>query len=282
MNQEEEKDESNCCYFGFSRLCCSCVTSCCGKAAILCVTVYYIFLSICRVLGRGCCGCISLCGATVCHCFGCCCSLTVFCGGKCGRTILTAISIIMLLLGIGVIGLGVLIYVTHPEISGGYVVVIMLVFGLLLKIVALFGLFGSWNRSAFYLFCNAFTILLLIAGVSTVFILFENEKLDINTFVESRWMELTNHEKITVQNEFDCCGFPDYDEYYGSPCPTLDELVGCGEVLEEFVKESLVEITVTGGALTTLIIVMLFFSYCVLKGFRIDKKLKVIVLINEL
>merc|ERR1719494_1046911 len=112
-------------------------------------------------------------------------------------------------------------------------------------IVSLLGLFGSLRRSVTCLFCNMLTVLLLIAGVSMIVILFADETLNVNAFLEERWMELTNCDRITIQDQFDCCGFPYYAENYGNPCPTQEENIGCGEVLEDFVNEFLFEMAVS-------------------------------------
>jgi len=288
--EEDEKDDSSCCICVFCILCCSCIALCCGK----CVSSCRAFgrgccgcLKCCgrgccgclKCSGRGCCGCFSVCGATASHCFGCCCAFLVCCGGKFARTVLIATSVIILVLGIVVIALGKFIYVAHREISGENVMVFMVAFGIASMIAALQGLLGAWNRSTFCLFCNSFTILALIAAISMVFIYFEVEGLDVRGFLETRWLELTNYERVTVQNNFDCCGF-NYRENYGFPCPTQGESVGCVDVLEDFLNERFVELTALTATVTTLFILMLLLNCGIVKGIRaaqgMEKK-KVIV-----
>jgi len=273
VETQEEEEDSKCCCIACCILCCSCITCCCGKAAIFCGVVYSTSVSVCRAVGRGCCGCFVLCKSMCC---GCCCALVVCCGGKCGRRTMIVISVLMLLLGLGLFVLGILIYVTIIEVAGGIVVGIVLAYGFFIMIAALLGLFGSLRRSAVFLLCNFFTVLLLIAAVITVVILFSEETLDVEAFLETRWMEITNCDRITIQNKFDCCGFPDYGDNYGNPCPNLDEFIGCGEVIEEYVNEFLFEMAVSGGVFSALVITMLCLSFSLLKGLQENNKKDVI------
>jgi len=280
-DNEEEEDDSSCCICVFCILCCSCITLCSGR----CVSLCRAFgrgccgcLKCCgrgscgclKCCGRGCCGCFSVCGATASHCFGCCCACLVFCGGKFARTVMIATSVIILLLGIVVITIGKFIYVAHREISGEDIMIFMVVFGIASMIAALQGMLGAWNRSTVCLSCNSFTILVLIVGISIVFIHFEVEGLDVRGFLETRWLDLTNYERVTVQNNFECCGF-NYRENYGFPCPTQGESVGCVDVLEDFLNERFVELTALTATVTTLFIVMLLLNCGIIKGIRSEQ-----------
>jgi len=194
--------------------------------------------------------------------------------GRCTRAIMLLISSLMMISGFAIFGFGIFLYIANSElIAGVNLIGTLLALGFLIFVIASLGFCGAKKRSTICLCMYSCIVFLFIAGEIAVVIVVGAKVIDIDAFLEDRWGELDNDSRVTLQDTFYCCGYPDYEDDIGEPCPsTLEEDIGCKEGFEVAINNFLIEIGVACGLVAFLQIIMLVFGCCLLCTVRKDKK----------
>jgi len=193
--------------------------------------------------------------------------------GRCTRLLLLLISTLMMLVGFAIFGLGVYLYVADSDIIAGVnLIALVLAIGFLLFLFGSIGFCGSYGRSMCCLCLYSVLMFLIIAGEIALVIMITMKMFDVDEFLEERWSELDNDSRITVQDNFDCCGYPDFNEAIGSPCPTLEDDIGCREGLEDYITDILLYIKIAGGVVAFFEILIFVLGCCLVNSIRKDKK----------
>jgi len=183
------------------------------------------------------------------------------------------ITALMMLLGLAIFGLGVYLYIVDSDIIAGVNVIGgILGAGFLLFLLGSIGCCGAYKKSTCWLCCYTWILFLLIAGQIAGVIMTTQKMFDIDGFLEERWLELDNDSRVTIQDRFECCGYPEFEDDIGEPCPTLDDpiTIGCREKLEDVVTKILMEIYIVVSVLGFLEILMLILGCYLIRSIRKD------------
>lgn len=179
----------------------------------------------------------------------------------------------MMLVGFAIFGLGVYLYITESDIIAGVnLIALVLAIGFILFLLGSIGFCGSYGRSTSCLCTYSGLMFLIIAGEIALVIMITMKMFDVDQFLEQRWSELDNESRVTVQDNFKCCGYPDFEEEIGFPCPTLTDSIGCREGLEDYITNLLLEIEIACGVAAFFEILIFILGCCLIRSIRKDKK----------
>jgi len=187
--------------------------------------------------------------------------------GRCIRATMLLISALTMFVGFAIFVFGVYLYISKSEIIAGVNLLgLLLSIGFFVFLLASLGFCGAYKRSIVWLCFYSCVVLLLIIGEIALIIIVTTKALDVDAFLEDRWAELDNDSKVTVQERFECCGYPTYNEDSGVPCPPLVEAVGCMEGLENNINEFMLECAIAAGVAGFLEITMFVLGCCLVRA----------------
>jgi len=194
-------------------------------------------------------------------------------GGNKFRAVMLFLSGLTMLMGLTIFVFGIYIYISKSGLVAGVnLILTVLGVGFLIFLFASFGFCGAYKRSKFWLFLYTCVVLLCIIGEVAVVIMVAVDAFDVDGFLEDRWYELDNDSRVTIQDYFDCCGYPGFYDNIGESCP-VSATEGCKVAFEDYVNEVLVVIAIVCGVAVLLQILMVTLGCCLIGSITLEHPL---------
>jgi len=185
--------------------------------------------------------------------------------GKYLRIIMLIISSLMMLIGFVIMSFGVFLYISKWDLIAGVVLLGSIIsIGFLIFLISSLGFCGAYNRSKVSLFLYCCLVLLIALGQITFLSMIEAKTINVYKFLGYRWLEMDNDSRLTIQDNFDCCGWYEYGKDSAYPCPN-DVYMGCREKIEKNVDDFMLEIQLAAGIAIVLEIVIYVLGCCLLR-----------------
>jgi len=177
------------------------------------------------------------------------------------------INMLLALIGAGICALGVWIYQSEiVEVTGAEYATFAVGLGVFILLLALCGCLSACKHWVCGLI--GFAILLFICLVATVVIFSVWDGNIGQSFLASRWAELSSESKEKFQDQFDCCGWDETETWDICPAGVNPEEDYCWNAVKDIVYTERITVAYSALGIVVLETIMLVFTICLCRKVR--------------